>query len=347
MTKISTLSTVLIISISFFSCSKGGVTTGDPDTPGNWIRRSDLDGVARGQAVGMVIGDTAYLATGKDGTSYMKDVWRYNPDGNNWSQRANLPGEGRAGAIAFTIGTKAYLGTGFNAAGRLKDFWEYNATTNQWARKTDFLGTARYGAAAFAINNKGYITTGYDGNDLNDFYEYNPAADTAGATTSPWLAKQDMSGTKRSGAVAFVYQGKAYLCTGGSGTGTSFIPATDMWMFDPANGTWTKRKSISDASPDPYDDHYSIIRKNAVAFVMNDRAYVSTGENGKILRDTWEYDFASDLWFQKTDFEGVDRSNAVGFAVKNRGFVVSGNNSAFYFSDLREFMPLAAYNVND
>jgi len=301
----------------------------------------------RSQVISMIIGDTAYIGTGTDGVNYLKDLWKYDAINNNWTQRANLPGDGRAGAVAFSVGRKGYIGTGYNSAGKMKDFWEYNPAVNQWTRKTDFLGTARYGAAAFALNDRGYITTGFDGNDLSDFFEYNPAGDTTGSAASPWLARQDIPGAKRSGSVAFVYMGKGYVCTGASGTGISFVEAIDIWVFDPATGSWSKRKSISDASTDSYDDKYSIIRKNAVAFVMNDHAYVTCGENGSVLNDIWEYDFASDLWLKKTDFEGVSRTGAVGFSVLNRGFVVGGSNSKYYFDDLREFLPAATYNVND
>ncbi len=47
-----------------------------------------------------------------------------------------------------------------------------------------------------------------------------------------------------------------------------------------------------------YDDGYTTIaRSNAAAFVIGDKAYISTGvNNGTLFPYTWEYDFASDLW---------------------------------------------------
>ena len=56
-----------------------------------------------------------------------------------------------------------------------------------------------------------------------------------------------------------------------------------------------------------------IVRSNAVAFIIGDKAYLTTGENGSLLSTTWEYDFATDLWTSKQAFEGAARTGAVGF----------------------------------
>ncbi len=44
-------------------------------------------------------------------------------------------------------------------------------------------------------------------------------------------------------------------------------------------------------------------RKNkAVAFIMNNKAYIATGQNGSVYKDTWEYDFATDTWKKQDSF---------------------------------------------
>ena len=297
------------------------------DTPplGNWVRRSDFDGVARSEAVSMVIGDTAYFGTGYDGVLQLKDFWKYDAINNYWIQRAEFAGEARRGAVAFAVGVTGYLGTGYNGRQNLKDIWAFNPSQNSWVRKADFAGTARYDAVAFSVAGKGYITTGFDGNALKDFYEYNPAADTAGASISPWTQKPAMGGIKRSAAVAFVYNNKAYLFTGINNGQTNQV--NDMWQYDPATSQWTAKRAIANVSADAYDDGYAMVRQNAVAFVMNGKGYLSCGENGNLLKDTWEYDFDADLWTKKTAYEGFERTGAVGFTVLNRGFLVSGRNS--------------------
>ncbi|HTL09836.1 MAG TPA: hypothetical protein VL307_16295, partial [Chitinophagaceae bacterium] len=100
-------------------------------------------------------------------------------------------------------------------------------------------------------------------------------------------------------------------------------------------------------SSETFDDSYTIVRSNAAAFIIGDKAYITTGENGSILKTTWEYDFAFDVWTLKTPWEGLERTGAVGFTVKNRGFLVTGRNSTYRFDDMREFLPNDTYDSID
>ena len=330
-------SRVLLVGSSLFflyACTKS--TSSTTDTVGNWIRRSDFDGVARSEAVSFVIGDTAYVATGYDGSVRLNDAWKYDADNNYWIQRASFPGDARNSAVAFSTTTKGYIATGFNGTVKLKDTWEYDPATNAWTRKADFGGTARIDAVGFGINGKGYVTTGNDGNDLKDFWQYDPVADT-------WTQKVSLGGAKRSGAVAFVYNNLGYVVTG-INNGTT---VNDLWVYDPAADKWTEKNFITNVSTETFDDSYAIVRSNAAAFVMGSKAYICTGENGGILKTVWEYDFATDIWVKKTDWEGLERTGAVGFAVKGRGFLGTGRNSTYRFDDFREFKPADTYNAND
>ena len=57
---------------------------------------------------------------------------------------------------------------------------------------------------------------------------------------------------------------------------------------------WTELRQIANISTDSYDDNYAdIVRSNAVGFIIGDKAYITTGENGSLLSTTWEYDFAN------------------------------------------------------
>ena len=87
----------------------------------------------------------------------------------------------------------------------------------------------------------------------------------------------------------------------------------------------------------------------------------STGSfNNTDITYTWEYDFATDLWTEKTPYEGAARTGAVGFtlvqsvptiagASTTRGFIATGLNQAYTagFQDLEEFFPNQTYNAYD
>jgi len=331
----------LFVLFSLFSCTKSNI----PATQsGNWVTESQLNGPARSEAVSFVIGNFAYVGTGWDGlnTRY-SDFWKYDPVNNIWSQVNGMPDSAaRSSAIAFTAAGNGYVGTGYDGYLYKKDFYEFNPDSNAWYRRADFAGGARYEAVAFGIGNFGYAGTGFDGsNAQKDFYKYDPSSDT-------WT-DIGFSGNKRYGAVTFIYNSKAYLVTGiNSGT-----QVNDFWVFDPAasSANWTELRHITNYSTESYDDSYTnIVRNNASAFVIDSKAYLSTGENGIYLTSTWQYDITNDLWYEKTPFEGPATSGAVGFNVTNLGYISTGRSSpgqAGASDYLRQFQPDVVENPND
>ena len=99
---------ILAVWAIFPSCHSSSSST----TMGDWQTRSEMDGVARSEAVSFVIGDSAYIATGYDGTYRLADLWQYNPALDSWRQKADLPGTPRSSAVAFPLNGKGYVGTG-------------------------------------------------------------------------------------------------------------------------------------------------------------------------------------------------------------------------------------------
>jgi Galactose oxidase, central domain/Kelch motif len=311
---------------------------------GNWVTESQLNGPARSEAVSFVIGNFAYVGTGWDGlnTRY-NDFWKYDPSNNIWSQVSSMPANTeRSSAASFATTSKGYVGTGYDGFNYLNDFYEFDPVLNAWTQKSNFPNSPRYEAVGFGLGTLGYMGTGFDGsNALKDFYQYDPSSDT-------WT-DIGFSGNKRYGAVAFTYNNQAYLVTGvNSGT-----MQTDFWVFNPASDSlkWTELRHITNYSSDSYDDGYTnIARWNAGAFVIGDKGYISCGENGVYYTYTWEYDFATDLWVQKTPFEGPSTSGPVGFNVGGFGYIATGRSSSGQAgaSDyLRQFQPNVTENPND
>lgn len=311
--------------VSIMGCTKSSDSS--DDIIGNWVTIGDIDGDARSEAVTFTIGSKAYIATGTTSTDRFNDLWEYDLNLKYWVQKASLPAAARNSALAFTIDNKGYVGTGYDGDNYLNDFWQYDPSSNQWAQKANLGGSARYDAIAFSLNGKGYICSGYDGNYLKDLWEYNPLTDS-------WIQKASLGGNKRSAAMCFILNGKAYVCSGNN-NGSAL---NDLWAYDQSNDTWTQKRKISNVSDDSYDDDYSsIVRYNGVAFVMNNKAYVSTGDNGSLSSSTWEYDDVTDLWKQKTSFEASSRTGAVAFTLNDRGFVLTGRSGSSSFDDMHEF----------
>lgn len=324
-----------IISIPIFTACNVGSDEED-EKLGNWIRRSDFEGVARSNAVSFTIGNYAYVGLGYDGDDDLRDFWRYDPALDFWQKVDSFPGIARRAAVAFSIGDKGYIGTGYNSelpVEELNDFWEFNPAApsgQQWTRKADFMGSARYNAIGFFVNNKGYIGTGYDGNWLKDFYEYDP-------TNDKWTQIVSLGGSKREEAIAFVIENKAYVTTGRNNGAYVY----DLWAFDSSTAQWTQKLDIDE------EDDYVVYRNGAVAASLNGLGYVFTGTNGTSLGTVWEYDPTSDTWEEKTALEGSVRTNAVSFVVNGRLFIATGNYGGTRLDDTWEFKPMDDYDEDD
>lgn len=323
---------LLVLLFSFSACSDDEE---DEITDGDWWELSDFDGVPRSDAVSFVIDDIGYVGTGYDGDDRLNDFWQYDPSKNYWLKVADFPGEARNGAVAFSINGKGYIGTGYNGEDELNDFWEYDPGTNTWTQKADFMGSARYGAVAFSVGGKGYIGTGYDGNYLKDFYAYSPDTDS-------WEQVISIGGSKRRDANSFVIGNKAYVISGLD----NGVYENDMWQYDPATGLWTEMRNITDTDDDyDFDDDYtSIARIDGVGYALNGYGYLATGSTGSMITNIWEYDPLSDLWYEKTSFEGASRTNAVGFAIGNYCYLTTGRSSSYYFDDIWCFDPNQEYD---
>lgn len=85
-----------------------------------WLDVASLPG-GRFGAVGFVYRDSLHLLGGSDGNSNMKEILRYDPNGN-WNVVAEFPVRQRGG-IVQVVGDKVYAGLGEGGSGR-NDFWE-------------------------------------------------------------------------------------------------------------------------------------------------------------------------------------------------------------------------------
>jgi len=252
----------------------------------------------------------------------------------NWVRSSDFDGNARSESVTFVIGDYAYLTTGTTDRDRFKDLWEYNLTRQYWSQKADLPAVARNSAVAFTIGAKGYLGTGYDGsNKLNDFWEYDPSTNT-------WTQKANFAGTARYDAVGFSISGNGYISCGFDG---NYLK--DLWQYTPGTtaadpGTWTQKASIGGTK-----------RSAAAVFVLNNKAYICSGNNnGSALNDLWMYDASSDTWTEKRkltnvsdetyddDYSNIARYNGVTFVLGNYAYLATGENGSI-ISDTWQYDP--------
>jgi N-acetylneuraminic acid mutarotase len=368
-----------------FSCSKGFVNY---NQDGNWVGRAPFAGIPIGEGASFSINTIGYVGTGINPvtpnqklttmykytpTQIAPSLYGYDSAVGTWAQIASFPGQARSNAVGFTIGSTGYIGSGLANDGvtSLADFYSYNPGANTWSQidsiHDDSTSYPRFDAVAFGFDTTAYVLTGT--NQLyyfSDVWRYSPSTNT-------WIEQRAFPGSQRSGAVSFVFNGQGYIATG-------FTPGSkwsignycyDFWLFTPMSDTstlsWHRLRDIYNTSPQTYDDGYAnIIRRNGASFLIlgqkdGNKGYISTGSfNNTDITYTWEYDFATDLWTEKTPYEGAARTGAVGFtlvqsvptiagASTTRGFIATGLNQAYTagFQDLEEFFPNQTYNAYD
>jgi N-acetylneuraminic acid mutarotase len=316
-------------------CKKS--TSSTDDLVGNWVKVSPFGGYARSEAVSFTIGDNAYVGLGASANDRYANFYVYNLANDYWTALPDFPGTPRTAAIAFAAKGKGYVGTGYDDQNYLDDMWEFDPAKNKWYPVAKFPGGGRRDAVAFVINDIAYVGTGYNGNFLGDFYEFNP-------TDSAWRQRASLKGDKRSEAMAFVLNNHGYVCSGNNNSSA----LNDLVVFDPNSNSWETKRKLTNISDETYDDDYkSIIRWNGVAFVLDNKAYITTGEAGSLNSHTWEYDYTNDQWTEKTGFSGNGRTGAVAFTLSNRAFVMLGRSGTAPFDNTYEFQPTVEDNDDD
>ena len=311
----------LYTNIMFF-CIAGLSTTAQ----NTWTQKADFYSnygqPTRGQAVGWVINDTGYIGTGCYGNSIF-DFSKYNSITDTWTGIPYFTGSSRYECSALTINGKAYVGLGETSGGNtdFQDWWMYNAVTNTWTQKANFGGGPRFAAVAFSIGGKGYIGTGdslgHVGGGYNDFWEYDPIADT-------WTKKANFPGAARHDAVGFAINGKGYI-----GTGWTNTVVNDFWEYTPSTNTWVQKANYGGGAVE-----------QAVGFSIGNYGFIGTGYPSN--SNFYAYNQLTNTWTQKANFPGTPVRNAVGFAIGNKGYIGTGDDgggtnsniySAFYEYD--------------
>ncbi|ANI89676.1 hypothetical protein A9P82_10480 [Arachidicoccus ginsenosidimutans] len=348
---------VLIGAAALFLASCNSSSSTDTSTEGNWVKRSSLDGDARFYATSFVIGNYAYVATGRavnNSTYYnLGDLWRYDPSSDSWTQETSLPdGKTLEGGVGFSIGDNGYVGTGTDGKGNYySDFYQYSSTSNTWTKIADFPGTARFRATGFSVGDKGYVVFGAAGSAyFKDMYAYDPNSDSWTNISTPFI-------DKKYGGTSFVIGDDAYLVGGTIGDGSG---SGEFWKYNPSSG-FTQLRRVENATDSSFDDDYGTVRASlisrtdGVAFAIGSKGYITGGKSsdgGSFSSQTWCYDPTGDkglgTWEQRTSYERHSFYGGVGFNVNGRGFAGLGfAGSSLPYDNLDEFLPTEDYNVND
>jgi N-acetylneuraminic acid mutarotase len=252
---------------------------------GFWEAKEKFPGTPRERAVAFSINGKGYVGLGynrDEEQEELKDFWEYDPNTNAWTRVADFGGTARYNTIGFAIDSKGYVGTGYDGDTYNSDFWQYDAGTNSWNEIKSYPGQKIEGGLAMVVSGKAYICSGRN-NDLfnTDFWEFDPSGSEVVWTN---LTPDDddsyyddfKAAVSRYNAVSFTLEDKVYIV---GGVGSSNATTGTVYEFDPTSYLWDERTSFEGSA-----------RSLAVAYVLEGRAFVGTGQNGSSrYDDVWEF----------------------------------------------------------
>ncbi len=189
-----------------------------------------------------------------------------------------------------------------------------------WIERSDFRGIRRSNTVSFVIDNKAYVGTGYNGQEdeyYQDFYQYDVNIDS-------WTSIDTFPGTPRTAAVAFSVGGKGYVGLGFDGDDE----LKDFYVFDPNQTKGNQWTRIADFG--------GTARRNAVAFALDGKGYVGTGDDGNTNNDFWEYDPTTNNWTEIPAI-GKKKENALAFVIGDFAYVGTGSDNGALETDFWRF----------
>jgi len=190
----------------------------------------------------------------------------------------------------------------------------------QWVQvaspPSNFITDHSYG---FALDGKGYLVTGttQNGQPSNNFYQYDPELDS-------FTQLDDFPGSPRGFAIGDTWDGKAYF-----GFGGGINRFDDLWVFDPAAGTWEELASC----PCSERTHPALVANNG-------KVYVGLGGSAfGDLDDWWIYDIATDSWEIGARFPGLARHHPYQFGIGEFVYVGFGHGGPNIFNEWYRYDP--------
>ena len=205
-----------------------------------------------------------------------------------------------------------------------------------WNDAIGMPGFHREKAVSFVLNGKAYVGTGTrtDGGGsglLSDFYKFNPS-------TNSWSSIASFP-KPLSGAVAYVYEGEAYVATGDEFSSNS--PTDKFYKYDPVGDAWT-----------PYGVMFPYRLSGAVCYVLNGVPHICGGvfPGGGANDEHFYFDSLANKFLFKADYPETNLIGAVAFTINNIAYVGLGNNSnKFYAYDpaMDTWSPIANYPVSN
>ncbi len=238
--------------------------------------------------------DEVYVYGGKDTSSRLSDMWRYEESTDRWLWLPGGPGPALSGMVAWSRNDdQLWMYGGRDDGGSVyADLWRYDRGTRVWTKQVPAAGPSpgpRFGSASWyrASTNTLYLYGGRPGTRL-------PQEQELWTLDMPTLTWTLLRQTNEPGAMddghSVIAQNKAYLF-GGANQNNSVVSNT-LWTFNLDDNTWT---SLGQDGPSAREDFtmWHSVTENALFLFGGKTA-------DKALDEIWRYHIPSATWSRLT-----------------------------------------------
>lgn len=310
------LTTLIALVAGFTNLALGQLKPPPPINPNItniWQQETTID-TALHSAASFVIGNKIYVVTG-DTTSWffrgrlIPTTYEYNTSTQTWTRRAPFPGKLRIGAVGFSIGNKGYIGGG-------RDFGKPDSVGESIFKPGDKDSLVNANPRTYQRTDTTFTYTNANGDSLlNDFWEYDPVADS-------WTQKASIPGTQmgRAYGVGFSMDGKGYVGLGYDNVKIEIDP-TLVTITDVTLGPYIDSIKFVQINPGPPPiSQIETVFRQVVQRTI-DSVYTDSLD---YLTDFWQYDPTNDTWTKKANFPGQGRAFASAFTLYDKALVGLG-----------------------
>lgn len=234
----------------------------------------------------------AVVFGGFDGHVYLGDMWAYDPEPDAWVELtwegAGPAPRARACLAWDSVGGTLILFGGYDGVKRFDDIWVYDFAVRSWTElhPTGRKPSARDGHSMTyePVSRRAILFGGYDGAArLNDTWAYDLDANR-------WTAVHHTGPTppRREGHAAVYDARNAQLVMFGGQTDGGYV--RDVWIYDPAAGTWNERDPVGSLPPSRAE-HAMVYDSDSCKVVI-----FGGSRDATLFSDTWTYNPAVDYW---------------------------------------------------
>ncbi|MFI3296508.1 MAG: kelch repeat-containing protein [bacterium] len=245
-------------------------------------------GITLASASSVVVGDTLYIAFGRDEDGVYSDKF-YKAHIDNIDQLGafDIPFEARVNGVMQAVGSKIYMGLGYNDGGVYKpdsycnDWWQYDCNTGVWSELAMYEDTETNSAVAWATDTAIYVTMGYQHYFDSRVFRYSIAQDE-------WcFVAQGGEVTNRMIATGATAQGRFF-----AGGGFNAKMVDDWCEFDIETNKWYYRTSPSTSAR----LFASAIGLGNYIYMLGGRYWGGTLTTQYFYENIIRYDVSGDSW---------------------------------------------------